>query len=377
MQNLSLYIHIPFCESKCNYCSFCSIKATEDEKTNYVDNLIKEIQLASKKYKDFIVKTIYIGGGTPSCLKLGEISKISKTIFSNFNIDKNCEFSIEANPNSLTFEKCIEYKKTLINRVSVGLQSYDNKILKSLNRVHTKKDFEFAINNLKLAGFENINADIILGTPYLTLNKLKNTLKKLVKLNLTHISCYSLILEENTKLFNLVKNGEIKLSNEEKNVKFYDFCVNFLKKHGYSRYEVSNFSKPNFECKHNLVYWNLDNYLGLGLSSHSKIDNLRFNNFSNFDDYYNALKNGNLPIENENESSLKEIKEEYIMLKLREISGINLTEFNKKFNENLLETKKIQIEFLTKNKFIEISENNLFVTNLGFKVLNKIILELV
>lgn len=377
MQNLSLYIHIPFCESKCNYCSFCSIKATEDEKTNYVDNLIKEIQIASKKYRDFIVKTIYIGGGTPSCLKLGEISKISRAIFSNFNLDKNCEFSIEANPNSLTFEKCIEYKNALINRVSVGLQSYDNKILKSLNRVHTKKDFEFAINNLKLAGFENINADIILGTPFLTIHKLKVTLKKLAKLNLTHISCYSLILEENTKLFTQVKNGDMKLPNEDKNVKFYDFCVNFLKKHGYSRYEVSNFSKPDFECKHNLVYWNLENYLGLGLSSHSKINDVRFNNFSDFEEYYSGLENDKLPIENETKLNFNDTKEEYIMLKLRESFGINLIDFNAKFNENLLETKKKQIDFLVENKFIEISENKLHATNLGFKVLNKIILELI
>lgn len=377
MQNLSLYIHIPFCESKCNYCSFCSVKATNEQKSKYIENLIKEIQFLSKKYKDYVVKTIYIGGGTPSCLKLGEISKVSKAIFSNFKIDKNYEFTIEANPNSLTFEKCIEYKKALINRVSVGLQSYDNKILKSLNRIHTKNDFLLAINNLKLAGLENINADIILGTPFLTSHKLRRTLKKLVKLNLTHISCYSLILEENTKLYNQVKNGEIKLPNEDKNVKFYDFCVNFLKKYGYSRYEVSNFAKPHFECKHNLVYWNLDNYLGLGLSSHSKINDVRFNNFCSFESYYNALENDKLPIENEIELSLADTKEEYIMLKMRESLGINLVEFNAKFNENLLETKKKQIEFFVKNKLIEINENNLFATNLGFKVLNKIILELV
>ena len=377
MEDLSLYIHIPFCESKCNYCSFCSVKATNEQKKQYVENLIKEIKLSAENYRNYLVKTIYIGGGTPSCLDLGEISKISKAIYSNFNIDTKCEFSIEANPNSLTFEKCIEFKNAKINRVSVGLQSYDNKILKSLNRIHTKKDFINSINNLKLAGFKNINADIILGTPFMNIFKLKRTLKKLVKLNLTHISCYSLILEEKTKLFNQIKSGELKLPSEEKTIKFYDYCVKFLKKHGYFRYEVSNFSKLGYECKHNLVYWNLQNYLGLGLSSHSKIGNVRFNNFENFEDYYFALNNEKLPIEMKNELTIKDVKEEYIMLKLRESLGINLKEFEEKFGEDLLKTKKNKIEFLTENKFIEITCQNLFATDLGFKVLNKIILELI
>ena len=376
MEDLSLYIHIPFCESKCNYCSFCSIKGTKEDKRKYVESLIKEIRLSAKKYKDYLVKTIYIGGGTPSCLDLGEITKISKAIYSNFNVDGKCEFSTEANPNSLTFEKCIEFKNAKINRVSVGLQSYDNKILKSLNRIHTKQDFVNAISNLKLAGFSNINADIILGTPFMTFFRLKSTLKKLSKLNLPHISCYSLILEEKTKLYNQVKSKEIKIPTDEKTVKFYDFCVKYLKKHGYYRYEVSNFSKLGYECKHNLVYWNLGNYLGLGLSSHSKIGNVRFNNFDNFESYYEALDSGKLPIENENELEMSDIKEEYIMLKLRENSGINLLEYQQKFGEDLLKIKEKQIDFLLKNNFIEKTCENLFATDLGFKVLNKIILEL-
>ena len=377
MENLSLYVHIPFCESKCYYCNFNSKKAVDSEKEKYVEYLLKEIERESVNYKNYNVKTIFIGGGTPSCLKSGEILKISEKIYSCFNIDPNLEFTLEANPNSLTFKKCLEYKKAKINRVSVGLQSANNKTLKLLNRIHTKKDFKNAIKNLKKACFLNINADILLSTPNMNKFSLKNTLKFVLKQKLSHLSCYSLILEENTKLYNLVKQNKIKIPSEAKSVKHYDFCVKFLKKYGFNRYEISNFSLENFECQHNLVYWNLGNYLGLGLSSHSKIKNTRFNNPESFNDYYQSLDDNKTTHINRYSLSLNDEKEEYIMLKLRTNKGINLEEYEKLFNENLLLKKQKVIEILRDNKFISINNNHLFLTDAGFKVSNNIILQLI
>lgn len=375
MKELSLYIHIPFCESKCHYCNFVSFKSSTSEKNKYINSLIREIEI--NKNKNDIVKTIFIGGGTPSSLNDGDILKISNSLFENFNIDKTVEFTIEANPNSFTKEKAREYKKAGINRISFGLQSTNNKLLKLINRIHTKKDFINCVKLVKNMGFSNINADILLGLPHQKLIDVKNTLNLLLKLKLPHISCYSLILEEETPLYNLIKTGKMKLPNEKKTLKYYNYVLKKLKKHKIFRYEVSNFAKLGFECKHNLTYWNLNNYLGLGLNSHSKIDDIRFENFSDLKNYYEKLDNNEKPIKKETVLIENDKKEEYIMLKLRTREGINLQEYNQLFNENLEKQKANEINFLLKNNFIQIVNTNLFATNLGFQVLNSIILKLI
>ena len=375
MENLSLYIHIPFCESKCYYCNFVSTKATEEEKKKYVDYLIKEIEINSNK--DYLVTSIFIGGGTPSCLKAGEISRILNAIYNNFVVEANCEITIECNPNSFTSLKAEEYKKCKINRISFGLQSSNNKLLKLINRVHSKKDFINAINLARSCGFNNLSADILLGIPNQKICDVKNTLKLLIKLKINHISCYSLILEENTKLYKLVHENKLKLPSEEKTIKMYDLSVDYLKKHRIYRYEVSNFAKKGFECMHNLTYWNLGNYLGLGLNSHSKINNIRFENFEGFNDYYEAINKNLKPIKNSYNLSSGEQKEEFIMLGLRKSAGINLNDYFNLFNERLEIVKAKEINFLLKNNFIHLINDNLMATDLGFKVLNQIIIRLV
>jgi len=375
MENLSLYIHIPFCENKCHYCNFISFKKCESEKENYINYLLKEIKLNASK--DYLVKTIFIGGGTPSCLKSGDILRISNAIKENFNISKNLEFTIEANPNSFNLEKAKEYKNAGINRISFGLQTSNDKLLKLMNRIHTKKDFINAVKMAKQEGLKNINADILLGLPNQKLRDIKSTLKLITKLNLSHVSCYSLILEEGTPIFKMVEDNKLKLPKDEKTLKMYDFTLNFLKKHKIFRYEVSNFAKAGFKCMHNLTYWNLSNYLGLGLNSHSKIENVRFENYSDFTNYYKSLDENQKPIKEKTQLELTDQKEEFIMLGLRKSSGINLKEYQNLFNENLEIIKAKEIDYLLKNSLIEIVNNNLFATNLGFKVLNQIILKLV
>ena len=375
MKDLSLYIHIPFCESKCHYCNFVSFKKSESEKEKNINYLLKEIKLNATK--EFLVNTIFIGGGTPSCLNNGDILKISNAIKENFNLSKNLEFTIEANPNSFTIEKAKEYKKAGINRISFGLQSANNKLLKLINRIHTKKDFINAVKIAKQVGLKNINADILLGLPNQKIRDVKSTLKLIIKLNLPHVSCYSLILEESTALYKMVEENKLKLPKDEKTLKMYDFTLKYLQKHKIFRYEVSNFAKAGFKCMHNLTYWNLSNYLGLGLNSHSKIENVRFENFSDFTNYYKCLDENQKPIKEKTQLSLIDQKEEFIMLGLRKSNGINLKEYQNLFNENLEIVKAKEIDFLLKNNLIEIVNNNLFATNLGFKVLNQIILKLI
>jgi len=375
MQNLSLYIHIPFCESKCNYCNFVSFKKGKCDKEKYINYLIKEIKL--NKSKEYLVKTIFIGGGTPSCLNNGDILKISNAIKENFVLDKNVEFTIEANPNSFTLDKAKEYVKAGINRISFGLQSANDKILKSINRIHTKKDFLDAIKVAKQVGLNNINADLLIGLPNQKIKDVKRTIKLITKLKLPHISCYSLILEEKTPLYNKIIAGELKLPSEEKTLKMYDFALKYLQKHNIFRYEVSNFAKSGYECLHNLTYWNLSNYLGLGLNAHSKIANERFENFSNFNEYYLSLDNNKKPIKEINKLNIEDIKEEFIMLGLRKSEGINLQKYKELFAENLEIIKAKEINFLLQNNLIKIVNGNLCATNLGFKVLNQIVLKLI
>ncbi len=375
MQEISLYVHIPFCQSKCYYCNFVSFKSSIQKQEEYINYLLKEIDL--NKNKNYLIKTIFIGGGTPSVVDEKFIEKIILKINECFVVSDNAEITIEINPNSFSQKKAESYKKIGINRLSFGLQSSKNKLLKKINRIHTKKDFINAIKIAKSVGFSNINADILLGLPSQKITNVRQTLKLLMKMDIPHISCYSLILEENTPLFEMVKNKKIKLPSEEKVIKMFDFCNKFLSKNKILRYEVSNFAKTGFECKHNLVYWNLQNFLGFGLNAHSKIDNQEFKNFSDFKHYFLSLDNGKKPIKSFETVSKQEMQEEYIMLGFRKTQGIDLKNFKEIFGFDLLEKKNKQIENFINNKFLTNENGFLKATDLGFKVLNQIILELI
>lgn len=377
MKTLGIYIHIPFCESKCDYCNFVSFKQTDDIKEKYVNYLLKEMILCVDTYKDYLVDTIFIGGGTPSCLREKSIKNIMDFVMNNFNVDGSAEITIEANPNSLSLSKLREFKLAGINRLSIGLQAYNNKLLKSIGRIHTKKDFDNAVCNAKQIGFENISADILLGLPNQNMFDVEFELKHLVKLGLKHISAYGLIVEPNTKLCDRLGKNEIKLPSEQKSLKFYQKTLKFLKKHGFLRYEVSNFSKLGYESKHNLKYWNMNEYVGFGLSSHSFCNNTRWENTSNLNEYFELLNKDILPQKNIEKQTIDDLKMEYIMTGLRKSSGINLEYYSTCYGEDLLITKKVQIENLLKLKLIEIKDGHLFAVDKGFEVLNQIILELV
>ena len=365
----ALYIHIPFCNRICTYCDFYKMVANDETKKQYISYLIKELDLRKPLLAN--IKTIYIGGGTPTSLDNNLLEELLTAIEERIDLNQVKEYSIEANPLDLNINKCNLLKKHKINRVSVGAQSFNQDKLKVLGRIHTQEDIVLAIKNLKKAKINNINIDLIYGLENDSFFKFKNDLKKVIKLNVTHISTYCLILEEKTILYKLYKEGKFKELSDDKQAKMYYKTIRYLKKYGFKHYEVSNFSKAGFESIHNLTYWNNEKYIGIGASSAYYLDNVRYTNICNLKKYYQGIDNNNL---NYNEqiklSNIDQMKEEFI-LGLRKVKGVSLVNFNYKFGMTIFDAFGTIINDLLAKKLLKISddkylyipENKLFVSN--------------
>lgn len=379
-KSLSIYVHIPFCVSKCKYCAFVSMVASEDDKKRYFVDLLNEIKMQAKKYAGFYsVSSIYIGGGTPSCLDYYYVRDLLSCLYKNFAVKNTAEITIEINPNSADKSKIREYILSGVNRFSIGLQSVNPKILKDMGRTHTVEDFENVVNEIREYGVKNISADLIIGYPGQKLSDIKDTIALLLKLQIPHISTYMLQVEQGTKLKALVDNGSVSLPNEDLVIDMYNYVFDTLTKDGYNRYELSNFAKPTFESFHNSVYWKRKDYLGIGLAAHSYIDGTRFANTENIVKYADKIENAQeIPVEISKTLTPEELKEEFVMLSLRTKDGIDLEAYKKEFNENLAAKKKDTIAKLIKLGFLILTnDNHLICSNKGFLVLNKLILELV
>lgn len=378
-KELSLYIHIPFCNSRCNYCNFVSFVASEQEKIRYVECLKKEIMFRAKEYnKFFTIKTIFIGGGTPSCLRNGAIKDILQTVYKHFTVKNDAEISIELNPNTATKEKIEEFVISGVNRFSIGLQCISPLVLKNMGRTHTLDDFNNAVSLIREQGVSNINADMIVGYPGQSEKDTVETAKYLVSKNIPHVSAYILSVEQGTPLQFMIDNGTQKLPKEEKLLKTYQAVVNTLSEAGYIRYEVSNFAKPGFVCKHNLTYWTRNEYLGLGVSAHSYIDGVRFFNTENLQSYCQCIETKNkAPVSSVTKLTTAEKKEEAVMLSLRTNEGLSTKAYEEEFHENFLAKHKDQLASFIKLGFLTIDrEGNIKATAKGYLVLNKLILEL-
>jgi len=328
MKNIGIYIHIPFCKQKCKYCDFVSFSNKENMAEKYFKCLLMEIEEKSKDYKEEIingvkqkigVNTIYIGGGTPSFVDENYIEEIIMKIKSCFKVLKNAEITIEVNPGTVTEEKLKKYLNVGINRISIGLQSTNNELLKMLGRIHNYEDFETTYNMVRNIGFKNVNVDLMLGLPNQTIEDMENSLNKVIEKNPEHISVYSLIVEENTKMFDLIESGELTLPDEKIERKMYWMIKERLEEAGYKHYEISNFSKPKMESKHNLNCWNQESYLGMGIAAHSYFGGIRFSNIENMKQYIENFKNGasiHNVIFHENQDKEKMMKE-YMLLRLK------------------------------------------------------------
>lgn len=376
---LGVYVHIPFCDSKCSYCSFVSAVGTSAEKKEYFTNLIGELKIQTvKSRKNCSVSSIYIGGGTPSSMDYYYIRDLLSCIYKNFPVKNSAEITIEINPNSVDKNKIREYILAGVNRFSIGLQSTNPKILKDMGRQHKVADFERAVKMIREFGIKNISADVIIGYPKQKLIDVKDTIAYLTKLGIPHISTYMLQVEEGTPLKRLVDNGSIGVPDDDVVIDMYKYVSLALESAGYNRYELSNFAKEGFESEHNKIYWTRKNYIGIGLSAHSYINGIRIANTTSMKEYARKVsEKGELPIESSKVLSLEEKKEEFIMLSLRTSEGLDLAEYKDEFNENFLQKRKAIVAEMIKNELLILTQDNRLVcTTEGFLVLNKIILEL-
>ena len=358
----SAYIHIPFCDTICSYCDFCKYLKNEEWVYNYLNSLSLEIK---QKYNNEKLKTIYIGGGTPSSLNIDELNKLFD-ILKILKKDKDIEFTFECNIENITKEKLELLYKNGVNRLSIGVQTFNPKYLKLLNRKHTKEEVKEKINLIKQIGFKNINIDLIYALSGQTIEELNDDIDLFLDLDIPHISTYSLIIEPHTKLY--IDN--IKEIDEDIDYSMYELICDKLKKHGYIHYEVSNFAKEGFSSKHNLTYWNNECYYGFGLGASGYLNNIRYDNTRSINNY---LK-GDYTLNN-NILTKEEIISNEFILGLRKIKGINKEDFFNKYN---IDIKSIDIvnKLLKENKLIE-DKKNIYINNKYIYTSNNILIEFI
>ena len=372
---IEVYIHIPFCVKKCDYCDFLSFASDDDTKLAYVKVLVQEIEQEALKYAGRSVCSVFIGGGTPSALSVGCIEDILKSLRKHYDILEDAEITIECNPGTITKAKLEEYRASGINRLSIGLQSTDDRELRLLGRIHNYKTF---LDNYRLArevGFNNINIDLISGLPKQNVNDFELSLKRVIELNPEHISCYSLIVEEDTPFYDKYSEGkacEKEMPGEEIDRKIYHLTGKLLEEAGYFRYEISNYSKQGYKCKHNIGYWTRREYIGFGLGAASLYNNVRWSNTRDMKKYLDCILKGTSINEDEGLLSDKEQMEEYVFLGLRLIDGISLDDFENAFGTQLFDIKEYRVhtERMLKEGLLELVRDKLRLTSKGLDLAN-------
>lgn len=327
MKTRGLYIHIPFCAKKCGYCDFTSLVGNGTQIDDYLSYLDKEFNLYKASGQIDDIETIFIGGGTPSILSADQLERLFSIIGENVDLSKLREYTMESNPGSLTRDKLELMKAGGLNRLSIGLQASQDHLLKFLERIHTYEEFLESYRLARLAGFDNINIDLMFAFQGQTLEDWRETLERVVSLEPDHISAYSLIIEEGTKFFNMYEDGSLTDYDEDEYVQMYRYTIDYLADKGYGQYEISNFAKQDKECRHNLIYWDDREYYGLGLGSSGYLGGKRYTNYKNMFNYYKKLDAGEKPIAFEETISNREKLNEYLILGLRKIEGISRTKY--------------------------------------------------
>ena len=364
MKEIGVYIHIPFCKRKCLYCDFVSFANKQELQKDYIQALKKEIQ--NWKNDAYKIKTIYIGGGTPSYIDSNYISEIINLVGNAPSI------TIELNPGTVTKEKLLVYKNAGINRLSIGLQSTNDNLLKQIGRIHNYNQFLETYNLARELGFNNINVDLMTGLPNQSIKDIKQSLEDICRLNPEHISVYSLIVEESTPIQKLIDNGELELPDEETERQMYWYVKDYLELNGYKHYEISNFAKPGFESEHNLDCWNQKEYIGFGAGAYSYLNKKRFGNISNLEKYIQNCNSNNF----EKNVILEEAQDknqqmnEYMILGLRKIDGISIQKFEEKFNENPILLFRKELQKLYENKLLTIDGDIIKLSNKGLDLAN-------
>lgn len=381
MKELELYIHIPFCVKKCNYCDFLSGPVDEQTRQAYVDRLCVELKQEAATLQNYQISTVFIGGGTPSLLFLTQTEQIMNVIHDNYNLAENAEITMEVNPGTCSAIKLKTYRNLGINRLSFGLQDTHNDRLKALGRIHTYEEFLENYTQARKCGFDNINIDLLSALPDQTVKQYEDSLKKICRLQPEHISAYSLIVEEGTPFFEwygeenrLREEGKLTtnphLPTEETERAMYELTKSVLHSHGYERYEISNYARPGKECRHNLGYWNRTSYRGFGLGAASFVENTRFTNTSDLSEYLNTPEGTMIPRLEQMVLSAQEQMEETMFLGLRKMDGVPKAEFYQKFGRSMSQVygdvikKMIAQGLLTENRdAVRLTEEGISVSN--------------
>ena len=403
-KELGIYIHIPFCRHKCDYCDFVSFSNKQAFIENYMEAVKKEINyyFRDKTFLEtYTVTTIYIGGGTPSYIDSKYILEMMHILEENLKENmlklEDMEITIEVNPGTVNKEKLEQYKKAKINRLSIGLQSTNNEILKQIGRIHTYEQFLETYQMAKEVEFENVNVDLMIGLPNQTIEDIKRSLKEIVQLNPTHISVYSLIVEEGTVIAQKIENHQLQEMDEELERNMYWYVKNTLELNGYTHYEISNFAKEGKESKHNMNCWRQKEYIGIGLAAHSYLNYVRYTNTSEMEQYITRMNHLNGQIVNnilelsnhkettsleENEKNIEtayeieelqdveDRKKEYMLLGLRTIEGVSISKFKEKYIDNPIFLYRKELEKLVEEKLVIIDGDYIKLTNKGLDLAN-------
>ena len=366
------YIHIPFCVHICHYCDFNKVFIKGQPVDDYLKALQVEMERTIQQSNDNELKTVFVGGGTPTSLSQEQLKTLLTTIRNTLPIRHDAEITFEANPGDLTEDKLMVLREGGVNRLSLGVQSFDEQLLKKIGRTHQVEDVYRTVENAKKSGFQNISIDLMYGLPGQTLESFVHSLQETFRLNIQHVSSYSLIVEPKTVFYNLMRKGKLHLPSEDDDAKMYETLLQMTKQHGFHQYEISNFAKRGFESKHNLTYWNNEEYYGFGAGAHSYVDGVRKSNIGPVNHYIQQIKDGKLPILEETTLTLTEKMEEEMFLGLRKTEGVSIENFQEKFKQNPLQLFSEQLESLKNKGLIDISSGNIKLTKKGMFLGNEV-----
>lgn len=371
MKELELYIHIPFCVQKCAYCDFLSAPADANTRQKYLDALNREIQGCQKIYQNYNVITVFLGGGTPSILNPVQMKELFSALQDSFRIAEEAEITIEVNPGTVTEEKLLSWKNAGINRISIGLQSTEDTELRMLGRIHNYCQFLDTWRLVRRFGMDNVNVDLISAIPGQTLESWQKTLRKTAELEPEHLSVYSLMIEEGTPFYDRYgKALELSLPDEETERLMYEETEKILQEYGYTRYEISNYAKPGYECRHNTGYWQRKEYLGIGLGASSLIGKRRFRHISDLQKYITEAGNVRHIREEEEILSAKDEMEEFMFLGLRMMCGVKKSEFLRLFGMQMDEIYAEPLKKMEENGLLEINGDMVRLTKRGIDISN-------
>ena len=370
MKPLAIYVHIPFCKRKCAYCDFASFAGCESLYQQYFDTLGSEIDAWQHKLRNYTLRSIFFGGGTPSLVPAEYIAAAIERIARYIEIPPDAEITIEANPGTVDMEKLTTYRSAGINRISFGVQSFDADLLKTLGRIHTPEEAEKAVLMAKDAGFERISIDLMYALPNQTMQTWLSTIETALALPIDHISAYSLIVEAGTQMGKWVSEGSVKLPDEDTVNEMQRMAVAKFEKSGLKRYEISSFAVPGSESRHNMAYWQDIDYLGLGCAAHSLMENKRFSNPDDLDTYLSGIRMMDIT-----ERSVSDRKEEIIMLSTRMTMGLDIAKWNSEFHEDFEEHYRKPIDKMKNYGLLEIENGFMRLTPMGMELQDAVVLE--